>query len=725
MSKNTTFIPSTQERLTGMVEIVTYHNPNNGFCVLKIKAQRQRDLVTVIGNCPEIHVGEHLECQGQWVNDRQHGLQFKAEKLHASTPTTLVGMQKYLASGMIKGIGPHFANKLIHAFKEAVFDVIENQPHRLRAVEGIGSKRCQMIIEAWQQQKSIRDIMIFLHSHGVGSARAVRIYKTYGDQAIEKIQENPYRLANDIYGIGFKTADLLAQQLGIEKDALIRAQAGVCYTTQEECQQGHCAVPYSELIAKSSELLQIPSTIIEQAITQEIQNQRLVRETVHEQDLIFLAALYHTEIGISHCLTALRQASLPWDPIDLEKAIPWVEQKNNIQLAASQRDAIKTALQNKITIITGGPGVGKTTVVNSIIKILKAKQCRITLCAPTGRAAKRMSETSGTDAKTIHRLLEFDPTTRGFKHHADNPLQTDYVIVDEASMIDVHLMFSLIKAIPARTALLLVGDIDQLPAVGPGNVLTDLINSDCFQVARMTEIFRQAACSQIIVNAHRINQGEMPLVPNKNSDFFTIYDEEPESILQQLIELVSVRLPNFYRCDPINAIQVLVPMNRGALGTRSLNIELQKTLNPNHGQSISYYGSTYAVKDKVIQNVNNYDKNVFNGDIGTVTAIDLENKTLKIVFDHRVVEYETNELDEISLAYAISIHKSQGSEYPIVVIPITTQHFPLLARNLLYTGVTRGKKVVVIVGQKKAVGMSIKNVQSKQRITTLSYRLSS
>lgn len=732
-NKTHSTVISQQQRLTGTVDIVTFHNPLNGFCVLKVKTKESRELMTVVGNCPQVHTGELVECEGEWTNDRKHGLQFKALSLSVFPPSNIEGMQKYLASGMIKGIGKHFAKQLIEAFGEKVFDVIENQSERLQQLPGIGQKRVESIINAWEQQKAIRDIMVFLQSHGMGCARAVRIYKIYGNQAVQLIQENPYRLANDIYGIGFKTADNLAQHLGIAPNALIRAQAGVVYSLQKWCEQGHCAATYESLVSESVLLLNTETTIIEQAIKKELQQQRLVGEVFEKTQFIYLSALYQAETGVCHHLQELNKLPSLWGEINIENAFPWVEQNNKIKLAPSQQQAIATALNNKISIITGGPGVGKTTVVRSLITILKAKKIKITLCAPTGRAAKRLSEASGFEAKTIHRLLEYEPATRTFKYNQEHPLRTDYLIVDEASMIDVLLMYHLLKAIPKSAGLLLVGDTDQLPAVGPGNILADLIQSGKIAVARMTEIFRQATTSHIVLNAHRINQGEMPLCNQASQDFFSIYHEDPEEIARELVDLVSQRLPKHYRCNPINTIQVLAPMNRGALGTRSLNIELQKILNPNatnhlnsngdNTKSISRFGWTFAANDKVMQNVNNYEKNVFNGDIGTITEINQSTSTLKILFEHHSVEYDFNELDEISLAYAISIHKSQGSEYPIVVIPITTQHYPLLARNLLYTAVTRGKRLVVLLGQKKAIAMAINNFKSKDRITQLKNRL--
>ena len=712
------------EQLQGSIERITFHSETTGFCVLRTHVRGYRDLVTVIANAAAIAAGETIECQGIWVNDKKHGLQFKANQLKIIQPTTLEGIEKYLGSGMIKGIGPHFAKKLVKAFGEAVFDVIEQAPDRLTQLAGIGKKRKALVISAWAEQKMIRDIMVFLHGHGVGTARAVRIYKTYGDGAIEKIRENPYRLTRDIWGIGFKTADALAEKLGIARDSLIRAQAGVAHVLQELCDHGHCAAACDQLIDASHALLDIPTSLIEQAIQQEIAQAHLVQETINGQACLYPASLYAAETKSSAYLRQLNAGPPPWGAIDADKAIPWVEEKTHLQLSASQRQAIIAVLQNKLSIITGGPGVGKTTLINSLISIIRAKRLAIALCAPTGRAAKRLMETTGLSAKTIHRLLDFKPQTYSFRHDQNNPLPIDVLIIDESSMVDIVLLHHLLKAIPTHAAVIFVGDIDQLPSVGSGAVLSDLIQSGTIMTVRLTEIFRQAANSQIIVNAHSVNQGKMPL-PNAggNSDFFTIYVDTPEEIHEKLIQMVAERLPNYYACNPIQDIQVLTPMNRGGLGSRSLNIDLQKALNGASEPKITHFGSTYAPQDKVIQTVNNYDKDIYNGDIGFIDRIDLQERIVTIRFDQRSIYYAMHELDEIRLAYAVSIHKSQGSEFPFVVMPLSTQHYMLLARNLLYTGITRGKKLVILIAQKKAVGMAVNNNKEACRLTKLAQRL--
>jgi exodeoxyribonuclease V alpha subunit len=714
------------ERLGGSVERVTFHSEESGFCVVRIKVVGRQDLITVTGVAASISPGEYIDCIGNWFNDKVYGLQFKSDRLTVVHPTTLEGIQKYLGSGMIKGIGPHFADKLVRAFAEKVFDVIEQTPDKLLELPGIGQRRMLQVVAGWGEQKVVREIMVFLQSYGVGTSRAVRIYKTYGNDAVARVSENPYRLALDIHGIGFKSADTIAQKLGIPKESAIRAQAGVRHVLQESSGEGHCASEREGLIEAASALLEIPADIISTAIDTEIEEKNLTNDKIDDKDLIYLSRLHQSEIGVAKNLTRLSSGSTLWAQIAPAEAISLMQKKLAIILSQSQRKAIELALSSKCLVITGGPGVGKTTVVNSILQIIRTSEARILLCAPTGRAAKRLSETTGMQAKTIHRLLEFDPKIFGFKRGKENPLQADIVVVDESSMIDVVLMNQLLRAIPSSAAVLLVGDVDQLPSVGPGNVLADIIDSGTVPVVSLTEIFRQAASSKIIVNAHRINHGQMPLKMEKQdelTDFYFVPAETPEEIESKVLQIVCERIPKRFGFDPIKDVQVLTPMNRGGLGTRSLNIELQKRLNPNTGVRISKFGSDYGVGDKVIQIVNNYDKEVFNGDIGQVIEMDLEESELLIEFDGRSVVYNLNELDEISLAYATSIHKSQGSEYSAVVIPLSMQHYMMLERNLLYTGVTRGKSLVVIVGQPRALHMAINNKRSQTRVTALRCRL--
>lgn len=713
-----------KERVQGLVERVTFHSEESGFCVLRVKVKGHRDLVTVIGKAASVTPGENVESSGEWINDKKHGLQFKAAELCIVPPSSLEGIQKYLGSGMVKGIGPHFAKKLVNAFGDKVFDVIENTPERLANLEGIGDKRQTQIITAWKEQKSIRNIMVFLQTHGIGTARAFRIYKTYGDSACERVLENPYRLALDIHGIGFKTADQLAMRLGVAADSILRAQAGIHHVLQELCDHGHTAATVEELVAESVALLEIKEEIIREAIASEVHEERIIPDEIDKTPCLFPRSLHHAEKEAAAHLLRLRSGEIPWGNIDATKAIPWVEQKTGLQLSPSQKIALETVLKHKTVIITGGPGVGKTTIVNSILKILRAKRLSVALAAPTGRAAKRLSETTGITAKTIHRLLIFDPKTFAFKHRQDNPLPCDVLVLDEASMIDTVLLYHVLKAMPDHAALIFVGDVDQLPSVGPGAILLDMIRSEVIATVRLTEIFRQAANSKIIVNAHRINQGNMPLANDTaQSDFFTIYVDKAEEIQDQLIDLITERIPKYIHCHAINDIQVLTPMNRGGLGTQALNQALQQKLNGKSEPKITRFGMTFSPGDKVIQTVNNYDKDIFNGDIGFVKSIDIEAGITKIDFDQKSVDYEFNELDEVTLAYAISIHKSQGSEFPVVVLPVAMQHFMLLARNLLYTGVTRGKRLVVLIGEKKALGMAVNNNKVTKRLTKLAQRL--
>lgn len=713
------------ERIKGIVEHVTFHNPENGFCVLRVKAQGYQDLVTIVGNAPGISEGVHIDCSGEWHQDKTYGQQFKANHyLNSLPPSTLEGMEKYLASGLIKGIGDHIAKILIKAFGENVFTVLENEPHRLMTLSGIGAKRKKQIIRSWTEQKSMRDVMVFLQSHGVSTARAVRIYKTYGESAILKITENPYRLALDIQNMGFKMADDLALRLGLARHSIERARAGVRHVLQEHCLNGHCAAEYQYLIENSVTLLEIAEPIIKEAVDKEVAAGNLVLDQIDNVVCVFPADLHRVESESAGHLLRLARGKPPWEEIEVGEAVLRVEKQTGLHLALSQKQAIETVLKHKLAIITGGPGVGKTTIVNSILKIIQAKCLSVALCAPTGRAAKRLTETTGFKAKTIHRLLGFNPETRSFKHHQDHPLPVDALVVDEASMIDTVLLHHLLNAIPDHAALLFVGDVDQLPSVGSGAVLMDMIRSDKIPTVRLTEIFRQAADSKIIVNAHRINQGELPLANESlNNDFYTIYANTAGEIHAQLMALVSERIPQYLNCDPMTDIQVLTPMNRGGLGSIALNIALQKKLNGEAEPKVTRNSFTFAPGDKVIQIVNNYEKEVFNGDIGFIAQVNLEASVVKVSFDHRVVEYAFGDLDELNLAYAISIHKSQGSEFPVVLMLISVQHYLLLARNLLYTGVTRGKRLVVLIGEKKAVAMAVKNNRENKRLTLLAQRL--
>jgi len=710
-----------KEVLAGLVERVTYHNAENGFCVLRIKARGHRDLITVIGHSATISAGEWITVTGNWNNDRTHGLQFRAAFLKASAPTSAEGIEKYLGSGMIRGIGPVYAKKLVKAFSDKVFDVIENEPNRLRDVAGIGPVRADRITVAWAEQKVVREIMVFLHSHGVGTARAVRIYKTYGNDAIQIMSENPYRLAKDIRGIGFKTADQIAIKLGIEKDAMIRIRAGISYALSEAMGEGHCGLPTDELIPLAVELLEVDNSLVQVALDMELTEGSVIADHVNDTPCVFLSGLHKAERVIGERLLILMNGNLPWPWIDPDKALPWIEQKTGLSLAESQVAAIRLALKSKVLVLTGGPGVGKTTIVNGILKTLAAKDVKILLCAPTGRAAKRMTEATGFEAKTIHRLLEVNPKGGGFKRNEENPLECELLVIDETSMVDVMLMQAVLKAIPDNSALLVVGDIDQLASVGPGQVLADIISSGAVPVVRLTEVFRQAAQSQIITNAHKINKGAIPNLsnPKGESDFYFVQADDPETAVPRIIELVKNRIPQRFGLDPIRDVQVLCPMNRGGVGARSLNIELQAALNPAGEHKIERFGWTFAAGDKVMQIANDYDKEVYNGDIGYIDSLDLDGGEMSVSFDGRAVIYGVGELDTLVPAYAATIHKSQGSEYPAVVIPVMTQHYTMLQRNLLYTGVTRGKRLVVLVGQKKAIAIAVQNISGRRRWSKL------
>jgi exodeoxyribonuclease V alpha subunit len=710
-----------REVLAGIVERVTFHNAETGFTVLRVKARGHRDLVTIIGHAAAIAAGEWITATGGWVNDRTHGQQFKARFLKTSAPTTAEGIERYLGSGMIRGIGPVYAKKLVRGFGVAVFDIIEGAPERLREVDGIGTVRAARIVEAWAEQKVIREIMVFLHSHGVGTARAVRIFKTYGADAIQVMSENPYRLARDIRGIGFKTADAIAAKLGIEKTALIRVRAGIGYALSEGMDEGHCGLPVAELLPLAERLLEVPDGLIRTALDLELADGAVIGDRVGEAECVFLAGLYRAERGIAERLRALATLPLPWPAIDAGKAIPWAERRIGMTLADSQRQAVELALSSKLLVITGGPGVGKTTIIRAILGILAAKAVRILLAAPTGRAAKRMGEATGFEAKTIHRLLEVDPRTGGFRRGADNPLDCDLLVIDETSMVDVPLMHALAKAVPEEAALLVVGDVDQLPSVGPGQVLADLIGSGVVPVVRLTEIFRQAASSRIITSAHRINRGEMPDLGrgDAESDFHFVPADDPETAVARIIDLVKARIPRRFGLDPVRDIQVLCPMARGGVGARSLNIDLQAALNPEGAPRVEKFGWTFAPGDKVMQIENDYDREVYNGDIGLIETVDAEADEIAVRFDGRAVAYRFGDLDALVPAYAATIHKAQGSEYPAVVIPVLTQHYVMLQRNLLYTGITRGKRLVVLVGSRKAVAIAVRNVSGRRRWSKL------
>jgi exodeoxyribonuclease V alpha subunit len=715
------------DAIAGTVERVTFHNAENGFCVLKVQARGKRDLVTVVGHAPVIGAGEWVTATGAWVSDREHGLQFKADVLKSTPPTGIEGIEKYLASGQMRGIGPAMAKRIVSLFGENTFEIIEAEPDRLKEVPGVGPWRASKIVAGWAEQKAVREIMIFLHAHGVGTARAVRIFKTYSYDAIGVMTENPYRLAQDVRGIGFKTADAIAMKLGVEKASPLRLRAGVSYALQTATDEGHCALPLERLGALAERLLEVDQTLVRAAIAEELQRgEEVIVDTVGGEPCAFLKGLHAAERAIANRLIRRTSGPPPWPEIDIAKALPWVEARTGKTLSPSQRDAVRLVLSSKLAVVTGGPGVGKTSTLDTILRILTAKGVRVLLAAPTGRAAKRMTEQTGIEAKTIHRLLEIDPKHGGFTRTEDNPLDCDLLVIDEVSMVDVPLMNALTRAVPNSAALLLVGDVDQLPSVGPGQVLADVIASGRIPVARLTEVFRQAAESRIVTNAHRINSGLMPETPRagEQSDFFLVEIAETEEGVAKLIEVVTYRIPRRFGLDPLRDVQVLTPMNRGVLGARNLNHELQRVLNPNPLSAVERFGWKFSPGDRVMETQNDYDREVFNGDLGLVLRVDDEEEALIVAYDGREVIYPFGELDTLVPAFATTIHKSQGSEYPAVVIPIAMAHYQMLARNLLYTGVTRGKRLVVLIGQKKAIAIAVRGGQMKSRWTKLKEWLS-
>ena len=715
------------ETLKGLIERVTYHNPESGFAVLKVQVKGRRDLVTVVGSTTSVTAGEHVEAAGQWVVDREHGQQFKADELTTTHPASAEGIEKYLASGAIRSIGPKLAARIVSVHKERTLEILDKYTDLLLHVEGIGPKRLARIRQSWEEQREVRKIMLFLADHGISSGRAVRIYRTYGHESIAKIKENPYQLANDIRGIGFKTADELAGKLGIDRNSPYRARAAVQYTLQELSGDGHVGYPELGVVEHTIKLVEIDQQIVEEAVQSVVGDGSVIREAVDGESWLYLTALHRAEVGLAksvHRIAVAKPHPLPH--INVAKAIAWVEKKLGIQLAAAQQEAIRQACQHKMLVITGGPGVGKTTLVRSIIEIFSAKKLKCVLAAPTGRATKRLAETTERTAKTVHRLLEFDPATGEFKRNQQNPLKGDLFVLDEVSMVDVVLGHQFFRAVPSNACVILVGDVDQLPSVGPGTVLADLISSGVVPVVRLTEIFRQAAASKIVTAAYAINQGRMPKLtaPEGLGDFYFIESTEPEAIQDLVVRLVKERIPKRFKFDPKADIQVLSPMNRSVLGARNLNQVLQEALNPGDGgPEIQRFGWTFRIGDRVIQTENDYNRDVFNGDLGLIEKINRIEQQVIVNFEGRQVEYDFADLDELSLAYVLSIHKSQGSEFPCVVIPIHTQHYMMLQRNLLYTAVTRGKRLVILVGTKKALAMAVKRQDTRRRCTALKKRL--
>ena len=723
-------------KLRGVVERITYQNPENGYTVLKCAVKNYNDLVTVIGNLLDVNVGSVLLIDGNWKVDSKYGRQFVAESWEETLPATVFGIEKYLGSGLIKGVGPKFAKRIVGLFGTDTMDVIECDISRLKEVEGIGEKRIQQIHESWERQKEIKNVMLFLQDHGVSTSFAAKIYRQYGNDSIAKVKENPFRLADDIWGIGFKTADSIAEKLGIGKEAFVRLRSGIMYTLSSLAAEGHVYAYKGQLIKRATELLEAEESSIVMTLDQMLADKDVISEPVSEEkgDAIYLPPFYYAEVGVAAKIrkllqnpaqdrlwTSLMEARKRTGNKALSIDVKKIEAKIGMEYDEIQADAIRQAAVSKIMILTGGPGTGKTTTTKGIISAYQSFGLKILLAAPTGRAAKRMTETTGLEAKTIHRLLECKPP-EGYQKNEENPLEGDVLIVDECSMIDLVLMNSLLKAIPTGMRVVLVGDIDQLPSVGAGNVLRDLIDSGVVPVIRLTRIFRQAQTSRIIMNAHRINEGQMPDLSNgKETDFFFTTKEDPEEAVREIVRLVQHKLSRYYR-TPSSQIQVLTPMQKGVVGTTNLNLALQEALNP-QGDGLRRSGFIFRRDDKVMQIRNNYDKEVFNGDIGIIESVDLQNRTLKVNFDQHVVEYESSELDELVHAYATTIHKAQGSEYPIVVMPVLMNHYVMLQRNLIYTGITRAKKILVMVGTRKALACAVRNVTVNRRNTLLKERL--
>lgn len=720
--------------IKGQVERITYANEENGYVIAKIKVPSRKDPVTVLGNLFAITPGEVLRLIGYWNQHPKYGEQFRVQAYETVLPATAKGIERYLGSGLIKGIGPIMARRLVSMFGEKTLDIIEHNIERLLEVSGIGEKRVEMIKHAWEEQREIRDVMVFLQGYGVSPAYAVRIYKHYGNDAIKVVKENPYRLAMDIFGIGFITADKIAEKLGIPHDSPVRTEAGVLHVLHQLSDDGHIYYPYESLVNKCADILQVEESTIPYALDSIASQKKVIIEEVKTQNsklktgevrAVYLTPLHVAELGIVNRLKALFTYPKQMRLINIDEAIEWAQKTLKMTLSKKQVDAVRSSVHAKAMVITGGPGTGKTTIINAIIRIYTKMGQKLLLAAPTGRAAKRMTEATGHEAKTIHRLLEYSPGGTSFKKNETNPLEADLVIIDEVSMVDTILMYHLLKAISMKATIILVGDVDQLPSVGPGNILRDIIDSEYLPTVRLNEIFRQSKESMIVVNAHKINSGHMPTTYHDGKhkkDFYFFNIEDPEKVLEEIVTLCQKKIYSHFGYEAINDVQVLTPMHKGTVGVTNLNVVLQSALNP-EGDELIRAGRIFRVGDKIIQMKNNYDKDVFNGDIGRIVAIDKEIQEVAIAFDGRQVSYEFHELDEINLAYAISVHKSQGSEYPVVIMPILTQHFMLLQRNLLYTGITRGKKLVILIGTWKALAIAIKNNTPQKRYTTLRERL--
>ena len=732
------------DHLRCVVERITYQNPENGYSVIRCRAKGYSDLVTVVGLMPETHVGAVLSLEGAWKVDPKYGRQFTAEKFEETLPATVFGIEKYLGSGLIKGIGPKFAKKIVQQFGKDTLDIIEENPDSLIEVPGIGRLRVDRIKESWAEQKEIKNIMLFLQSHDVSTSHATKIYKTYGNQSIEIVKENPYRLADDIWGIGFRTADIIAGKMGFGEERFARLRSGIMYALNQLADEGHCYGTREQVLTAAGELLKVDEALLVMTLDEMMRQRDVIVEKMEEpadktavnmsdkpgtssaaetqiEEAIYLQPFFFSEMGTAKRLDAILHGMRSFR-IQPEGLLERIGKKTGMQYDDIQQQAILAAIRNKVLVLTGGPGTGKTTTTLGIIAAYREAGAGIILAAPTGRAAKRLSETTGMEAKTIHRLLEVKPPN-GYQRNEENPLEGDVLIVDECSMIDIILMYNLLKAVPDDMTLILVGDVDQLPSVGAGNVLSDIIASGCIPVVKLERIFRQAQGSRIIMNAHRINKGQaIDTRGGRNADFFFAAQETPEEAADLIVKYVSENLPRYYHADPIRDIQVLTPMQRGLVGAVNLNQRLQDTLNRTR-IFLRRGGTEYRIHDKVMQIRNDYNKEVYNGDIGFISSVDMDERELTVNFEGRDVTYDATELDELVLAYACTIHKSQGSEYPIVVMPFMMTHYIMLHRNLLYTGVTRAKKILVLVGEKKAVSMAINNNKAVGRNTRLKERI--
>lgn len=711
--------------ITGSVERIVFHNEENGYTVFRLMPEKGKDAVSVVGHMMHPRAGVQVRVTGRWVNNPRFGRQVRMDACEEVMPATTEGIRLYLSSGLIKGVRESMATRIVRKFGEDTIRVLDEEPDRLLEISGVGRKSLERIKETWAAHRGMRDLMLFLQPHGITASYAVRIYRHYGQRALEIVRENPYRLAMDIHGIGFMTADAAAAKLGFDEEHPLRAQAGVLYTLRRLTDDGHVYVPRDTLITLTSDQLHIPLALVEDSLDELEREERIVIEEMDGEAGVFLTRFHHCESKTAFYLQRLLHSPKSVRLPDPDALVEEVVSGLDITLAPEQLEAVRTAARSKVIVLTGGPGTGKTTIINAIIKVFAEVRAKILLAAPTGRAAKRMAETSGREARTIHRLLEYSPKEDGFARNEDNPLACSLLVVDEASMMDTLLLYHLLKAAPLGATIVFVGDVHQLPSVGPGNVLKDIINSGAVPVVELTEIFRQSAESQIICNAHLINRGEVPVLESSKdrlSDFYFIRQNDPERVADLVVDLVKNHIPRRFHLDPVNDIQVLTPMHKGAVGSANLNQRLQEALNPQE-QYVQRGERRFALHDKVMQIRNNYDKDVFNGDIGRIVLLDTKERTLTVCFDGRNVPYDFDDLDEIVPAYAISIHKSQGSEYPAVVIPLMVQHYMLLQRNLIYTGVTRGKKLVILVGESKAFHMAVKNNRMHKRHTRLARRL--